>query len=152
MEFSLESRGFRNGGKIPLRYARRGDNVSPPLLWRGAPQGTKSFVLIVADPDAPSGTFYHWAVYDLRADRNELPEGAGASDGPLMQGVNGFGDIGYDGPQPPPGSGVHHYHFRLAALDIAALNPSGMKVAEIWAKARPHILAQTELVGTYETP
>lgn len=151
MTFSLESPGFRNGGEIPRKYARAGDNLSPPLRWRDAPPGTKSFVLIIADPDAPSRTFYHWAVYDIPADRTELPQGAGSKSGGLSQGVNDFGDAYYDGPQPPKGHGVHHYHFRLAALDVEALHPGGKKVAEIWAKARPHMLGETELVGTYET-
>jgi Raf kinase inhibitor-like YbhB/YbcL family protein len=151
MTFSLESPGFRNGGEIPRKYARAGDNLSPPLRWRDAPPGTKSFVLIIADPDAPSRTFYHWAVYDIPADRTDLPQGAGSKSGGLSQGVNDFGDAYYDGPQPPKGHGVHHYHFRLAALDVEALHPGGKKVAEIWAKARPHMLGETELVGTYET-
>jgi Raf kinase inhibitor-like YbhB/YbcL family protein len=151
MKFGLESPGFRNGGAIPRRYARAGDNLSPPLTWQGAPEGTKSFVLIIADPDAPRGTFYHWAVYDIPAATTILPEGAGSASGGLNQGMNGFGDAYYDGPQPPKGHGVHHYHFRLAALDVAALNPAGKNVAEIWAQARPHRLAETELVGTYET-
>jgi Raf kinase inhibitor-like YbhB/YbcL family protein len=151
MTFSLESPGFRNGGEIPRKYAHAGDNLSPPLHWEGAPQGTKSFVLIIADPDAPSGTFYHWAVYDIPVDSTGLPEGAGSDSADLSQGVNDFGDDYYDGPQPPRGHGVHHYHFRLAALDVEALHPRGKKVAEIWAQARPHFLGETELVGTYET-
>jgi Raf kinase inhibitor-like YbhB/YbcL family protein len=151
MSFSLHSAGFRNGGEIPRKYVRAGDNLSPPLSWQDAPVGTKSFVLIVEDPDAPSGTFRHWAVYDIAAGNTELAEGAGSKSADLKQGVNDFGDAYYDGPQPPKGNGVHHYHFRLAALDVAALHPDGSKVREIWASARPHTLAQTELVGTYET-
>ncbi len=151
MQFSLESAAFRNGGAIPRKYARAGDNLSPPLAWRDAPAGTKSFVLIVADPDAPSGTFHHWVVYDIPADSTALQEGAGSKSGGLSQGVNDFGDAYYDGPQPPRGHGVHHYHFRLAALDVTKLDPDGKKVAQIWAKARPHMLAETEIVGTYET-
>jgi Raf kinase inhibitor-like YbhB/YbcL family protein len=152
MTFSLESPAFRNGGNIPRKYARAGDNLSPPLVWRYAPAGTKSFVLIVEDPDAPSGICRHWAVYDIAANRTGLAEGAGSKSAALSQGVNDFGNAYYDGPQPPKGHGAHHYHFRLAALDVAALQPDGgKKVAQIWAKARPHMLAQTELVGTFET-
>lgn len=151
MTFALESPAFRNGGAIPRKYSRGGGNVSPPLSWQGAPAGTKSFVVIIEDPDAPSGTFRHWAAYDISADRSGLPEDAGAKSGRFSQGVNDFGDAFYDGPQPPRGHGVHHYHFRLAALDVASLNLTGKKVAEIWAKARPHILAETDLVGTFET-
>jgi Raf kinase inhibitor-like YbhB/YbcL family protein len=149
MAFRLESPAFRNGAAIPRKYARRGDNVSPPLTWQGAPAGTKSFIVIIADSDAPSGTFYHWAVYDIPADRSALPEDAGARTSSLNQGVNDFGDAYYDGPQPP--SGVHDYHFRLAALDVAALHPGGRKRdAEIWAQARSHVLAEAEIVGTFE--
>lgn len=152
MKFSLESSAFRNGGAIPIKYARAGENLSPPLSWRDAPQGTKSFVLIIADPDAPSGTFYHWAVYDIPADQTALKEGAGSKSSGLSQGVNSFGDAYYDGPQPPKGHGVHHYHFRLAALDVASLHAEeSKKVPEIWEQARQHMLAETELVGTFET-
>ncbi len=151
MQFSLESAAFRNGGAIPRKYARAGDNLSPPLAWHDAPAGTKSFVLIIADPDAPRGTFYHWAVYDIPATTMRLPEGAGSASRGLSQGINDFGDAYYDGPQPPKGHGVHHYHFRLAALNVEKLNPQGEKVAQIWATARAHMIAETELVGTYET-
>lgn len=152
MSFSLESPAFHNGGTIPRKYARRGDNLSPPLVWQGAPAGTKSFALIIEDPDAPSGTFRHWAVYDIPGDRTQLPEGAGNGASKLKQGVNDFGDASYDGPQPPAGHGVHHYHFRLAALDVETLPIAvGEDVARIWAKARPHILAEADLVGTFET-
>ncbi len=151
MRFSLESAAFQNGGEIPRKYVRAGDNLSPPLAWGDAPAGTKSFVLIIADPDAPRGTFHHWAVYDIPATTQSLPEGAGSASSGLRQGVNDFGDAYYDGPQPPKGHGVHHYHFRLAALDVEKLNPNGKKVAQIWESARPHMLAETELIGTYET-
>jgi Raf kinase inhibitor-like YbhB/YbcL family protein len=153
MAFALESPAFRNDEEIPHKYARSGGNVSPPLHWKDAPDGTKSFVLVVEDPDAPSGTFRHWAVYDIDGSRDRLPEGTpeGAKTESLGHGVNDFGNPHYDGPQPPKGHGVHHYHFRLAALDTETLR-LGEKadIDQIWKKAQPHILAQTELVGTYE--
>jgi Raf kinase inhibitor-like YbhB/YbcL family protein len=152
MAFLLKSLAFTDGQAIPAKYTCDGENVSPPLQWPGAPAGTQSFILIVEDPNAPSGVFRHWAVYDIPADRTALPEGAGQGTRvvQLSQGVNDFGHAGYDGPCPPSGHGTHHYHFRLAALDTPRLVlPPKAKVAEIWRAAEPHILAEAELVGTY---
>lgn len=149
MTFTLESPAFRDGAVIPERYVRRGRNVSPPLLWKDAPTGTKSFTLIVEDPDAPSGTFRHWAVFDIDPTSSELPEGSAIEH--ARSGVNDFGNQHYDGPQPPAGHGVHHYHFRLAALDTATLGLSDrVRISDVWKAAKPHILAETELVGTFE--
>ncbi|MDZ5699613.1 YbhB/YbcL family Raf kinase inhibitor-like protein [Chelativorans sp. M5D2P16] len=153
MAFTLESPAFSDGGRIPDKYARDGQNVSPPLVWKDAPAGTRSFVLVVEDPDAPSGLFRHWGVYDIAAERDRLPEGttAGAKTESLGHGVNDFGNPHYDGPQPPKGHGVHHYHFRLAALDTETLHCDGKaKVGDMLEEARPHIIAEAELVGTYE--
>lgn len=153
MAFTLQSPAFRDGQEIPRKYTRNGKNVSPPLSWKDAPAQTKSFALIVEDPDAPSGTFRHWGIYDIRPERTQLPEATttGAETETLGHGVNDFGNSHYDGPQPPKGHGVHHYHFRLAALDVDTLH-LGPKagIGDIWAKAQPHILAETELVGTFE--
>ncbi len=153
MAFTLESPAFPNGGEIPRKYARDGNNVSPPLAWKDAPPETKSFVLIVEDPDAPSGTFRHWALYNIPPEPSHLPEGttAGAKTESLGHGVNDFGNPRYDGPQPPKGHGVHHYHFRLAALDTESLHlPPKARVAEVWKAAKPHVIAEAELVGTFE--
>jgi Raf kinase inhibitor-like YbhB/YbcL family protein len=153
MPFALESSAFRNGSPIPPRHARNGDNVSPPLEWRDAPRETKSFALIVEDPDAPSGTFRHWALYDIAGERSALPEGttAGAKTESLGHGLNDFGSMRYEGPQPPKGHGPHHYHFRIAALDVARLDlPPKPSVEEVWKAAEPHVLAEAELVGTFE--
>src|SRR5215207_11378736 len=104
MAFSVSSQAFGNGEPIPKRHSRAGGNVSPALEWRDAPPGTKSFVLIVEDPDAPRGTFRHWAIFNIPGATTELPEGAGfASTESLKHGVNDFGNAQYDGPQPPPG-------------------------------------------------
>ncbi|MFZ2101652.1 MAG: YbhB/YbcL family Raf kinase inhibitor-like protein [Oricola sp.] len=124
MAFSLTSSAFEAGGFVPARYACTGENVSPPFEWRDAPRGTKSLVLFCHDPDAPSGTFHHWAVFDIPPDRTALPEALPPSPnlpGGLRQAVNDFGKPGYGGPCPPKGHGVHHYHFRLAALDVERL-------------------------------
>src|SRR5690606_5678044 len=117
MAFTLESPAFENGQTIPEAYVREGGNLSPPLRWSGAPAGTRSFLLVVEDPDAPRGVFRHWAVYDIVAERTELPEGTAGPER-FRQGVNDFGNDRYDGPRPPKGHGIHHYHFRLSALDV----------------------------------
>lgn len=159
MPLTLRTPAFANGKPIPKKCTGDGDNLSPPLTWSGAPPGTRSFVLIVDDPDAPSGTFCHWAMFNIPADRDGLPEGAGkpgvakSGDGASAPrfGLNDFGNVGYDGPEPPHGHGVHHYHFRLAALDVPSLMlPPRVKVAAVWAEARKHVLATAEIVGTYE--
>lgn len=150
MTFTLESSAFHTGSAIPMKYSRSGENVSPPLVWKDPPSGTKSFALIVEDPDAPSGTFRHWAIYDIDAHRSSLPEGAAIER--LHNGVNDFGRQQYDGPQPPRGHGVHRYHFRLAALDAERLDVARRaSVADVWTAAKPHVLAEAELVGTFET-
>ena len=152
MTLSLQTPAFADGKTIPEKYTRDGDNLSPPLAWSGAPAGTKSYALIVEDPDAPSGTFYHWAMFNIPPERDGLPEGSGHKAGDGMRfGLNSFGDVGYDGPEPPVGHGRHHYHFRLAALDVPALAlPEGAKVPAVWREAQKHALATAEVVGTYE--
>ncbi len=152
MPLTITSPAFRNGEAIPTRYTRDGENLSPPLEWRAAPPETKSFVLIVEDPDAPSGTFRHWAMYNIPISQIGLPEGASAQGlRGVGEGVNGFRNARYDGPQPPKGHGPHHYHFRLAALEVPRLDvPASAKAEDIWAKAQPHIIAEAEVVGIYE--
>lgn len=150
MTFALHSPVFNNGGAIPTRYTRDGENVSPPLRWSDPPREAKSFILVVEDPDAPSGTFRHWAVLDIAPGQTELREGAGGEDGRRGQAVNDFGRARYDGPEPPVGHGLHHYHFRLAALDLAHLDvPPDADVQAAWQAAQAHVIEEAELVGTY---
>lgn len=153
MSLTLTSPAFADGETIPERYTRVGRNVSPPLKWSGVPEGTKSLVVIMDDPDAPSGTFSHWAVLNITPDAEGLPEAEGGKPGPeaLNQGQNDFGHAYYDGPEPPRGHGLHHYHFRLAALDVPTLSAVAQGgIREIWREARKHALEETELVGIYE--
>ena len=152
MPLSLTSPAFPSGGRIPVKYTRDGQNVSPPLAWQDAPDQTCSFVVVVEDPDAPSGTFRHWAVYNIGPGETGLREGASkAEPGTVAQSVNDFGNPHYDGPQPPKGHGPHHYHFRLAALDVPRLDlPARSSVEEVWKAARPHIIAEAEVIGIYE--
>ena len=152
MPFTITNPAFRNGEIIPTRYTRDGENRSPPLEWRDALPETCSFVLIVEDPDVLSGTFRHRALYNIPASETGLQEDvSGQKSGGAGEGVNGFGNARYDGPQPPKGHGPHHYHFRLAALDVRQLDiPAAAKAEDVWAKAQPHIIAEAEVIGVYE--
>lgn len=154
MPFTLTSPSIRDGVYVPARHACAGEDVSPPFAWEDEPEDTKSFALICADPDAPSGTFYHWAIFDIPAGRKELSEAQTplpGLPGGLRQAVNDFGKPGYRGPCPPKGHGVHHYHFRLAALDVDRLDlPARPTCRQVEAAVRSHALAATEIVGLFE--
>jgi Raf kinase inhibitor-like YbhB/YbcL family protein len=147
MALTLTSPAFTHGGPIPVRHTGDGENTSPPLQWQGGPVGTKSYVLVMEDLDAPAGIFGHWGVRNLTCVK--LEGGAGYSDTP-NQARNGFGHLHYDGPAPPRYHGVHHYRFRLAALSVENLDAHTVSVAELWQLAQRHKLAEAELVGTYE--
>jgi hypothetical protein len=154
-EFKLTSSAFGANQPIPKKYSSEANDVSPPLTWQGAPPGTQSYALLCDDPDAPIGTFTHWVLYGLPANATSLPEGVAKTDtvlalGGAKQGMNDFGRIGWGGPCPPRGHGVHHYHFTLYALDIEpGLAPRATK-RKLEEALKGHILAQAELVGTYE--
>jgi Raf kinase inhibitor-like YbhB/YbcL family protein len=143
----LTSDAFQNGQAIPAHHTCDGANQSPPLSWGEPPQGTKSFALVIDDPDAPSGTFRHWGAFDIPVSTRRL--GAGQAVG--VQARNDFGNSGYGGPCPPKSHGPHHYHFKLFALDTDKLGLSpGAKVVDVENAARQHAIAEGELVGTYE--
>jgi hypothetical protein len=148
MTFALKSPAFRPDGKIPENYAQEGQNISPPLVWSDVPRDARSLILFVEDPDAPGGTFYHWAGFDIDPKLGSLAAGAAN----LRQGINDMGHPRYDGPRPPEGDPPHHYHFRLAALDIDTLDlPEEPSWQEIKSAARGHVIAQAELVGLFES-
>ena len=146
----LSSPAFREGDLIPSKYTCDGRNLSPPLEWDGAPEHATSLALIMDDPDAPSGVFVHWVLFDIPTAEKSLAEGIGVA-GPTAagatQGKNGFGKIAYGGPCPP--SGTHRYYFRLYALDRHVALPSGSDRREVDAAIRGHIVAETELMGRY---
>jgi hypothetical protein len=155
MALTVTSPAFRANGEIPRQFTRDDANMSPPMEWHDAPVGTRSFALVVEDPDAPKGMFRHWAVYDIPETSTSLSHGAGSHDqrADLRMGNNDFGNSGYDGPQPPPGHGTHHYHFRLFALRDAHLNvPPRCSAKDVVEAARAHCLAAADLVGTFERP
>jgi Raf kinase inhibitor-like YbhB/YbcL family protein len=148
MPFALSSPAFVDGQAIPAEFTCAGENVSPPLVWRDAPQGTKSFVLVIEDPDAPGGVFRHWGLYNVPATQTRLARGETPS--AAKTAVNDFGHKSYDGPCPPRGHGTHHYHFRLAALDHAQLDlAANAKVAALMRAAQPYVIATVELTGIF---
>jgi hypothetical protein len=153
---TIQSPAFAPNDSIPRRHTGDGDDVSPPLLWSGVPDAARELVLIVDDPDAPVGDWVHWLVYGIPADALGLPEGISvgvqrlAAPRGAIQGRNSWNKIGYGGPAPPKGHGVHHYHFKLYALDKPlGLEPDATKPA-LLAAMQGHIIAQGELIGTYQ--
>ncbi len=147
----LSTNAFTPGGEIPARFTCTGADLSPELTWSGVPEGTKSLVLIVDDPDAPRGTFTHWLLYDLPPKTQKLGEAVRSVDelpGGGKQGRNDFGNIGYGGPCPPPGR-PHRYFFRLYALDTMLDLKPGASRKEVEQKMQGHILAQAELMGKF---
>jgi len=145
MMMELTSPAFQEGEAIPVRYTCDGEDVSPPLSWTGVPQEVASLALIVDDPDAPSGTFVHWVLFNLSADLKLLAEG---DSGGGIQGTMGSRKQGYGGPCPPRSS-EHRYFFKLYALDTTLDLESGATKAELEKAMQGHILARGQLVGTY---
>jgi Raf kinase inhibitor-like YbhB/YbcL family protein len=154
MSFSISSPDFREGDSIPQRFTCDGEDLSPQLFWDNAPEGTKSFVLTVEDPDAPMGTFTHWVVYDVPSTTQELKRGAGSGKSVLngmKQGRTDFGHSHYGGPCPPKSYGKHRYYFILRALDVPAIGiPPEAKKNIVDKAMKGHVLAETRLMGTYE--
>lgn len=149
----LRSSAFVGGTVIGRRFTCDGKNISPPLEWSDAPIGTRSFALLCDDPDAPAGTWHHWAVYDMPKAQLSLPEGIGArgSKDKFKQAINDFGEPGYGGPCPPRGHGPHHYHFRLLALSVDSLSiESDADCRAVEREARKHVIGEASLVGLYE--
>lgn len=147
----ITSPAFAYGGEIPVVYSCQGDNLSPPLLWRNMPQGTRHLALILEDPDALLGTFVHWVIYNIPATATGLAEEVPATptlDDGSLQGINDFSVIGYAGPCPPQGP-AHRYFFRLFALDTVLDLPPGATKPQLESAMEGHTLAQVELVGLY---
>jgi Raf kinase inhibitor-like YbhB/YbcL family protein len=150
MDFKLTSTAFQEGQPIPRQHTCDGVNVSPPLEWSGAPPSTKTLAIICDDPDAPAGTWVHWVLYNLPGDRIGLVENVPATEkvpGDGLQGTNDFQKIGYGGPCPP--SGTHRYFFKVYALDAELSLKAGATKAEVLKAMEGHIVAQTQLMGTY---
>jgi Raf kinase inhibitor-like YbhB/YbcL family protein len=142
---NISSSSFENGGSIPDKHARKGGDKSPALKIEDVPEDAKSLALIMDDPDAPSGTFTHWILFNMSPRTKEIHEDSP----PVMatQGRNDYGDVGYGGPQPP--SGEHRYFFKVFALDAPLSLSRGAKRSEIEEAMKGHILDEAELMGRF---
>lgn len=147
MDFILESPAFQNQAFIPAEYTCQGKNYSPPLTWKNPPKNTKSFTLIMEDPDAPMGTWIHWVVFNLPPEVRQLHTHTELLSIARV-GKNGWGNADYGGPCPP--SGVHRYFFKLYALDIILQLDSNATQKEVEAAMQNHILGTSELMGKCE--
>ena len=142
---------FPAGGAIPRTFTADGDDLSPALAFQGAPAGTRTYALIMDDPDAPVGLWVHWVVYDLPAGSTGLPQGqprAATLESGARQGRNSWSRTGWNGPDPPPGK-AHRYFFRLYALDGPLGLEPGATARQVEAAMKGRVLAQAELMGTY---
>jgi Raf kinase inhibitor-like YbhB/YbcL family protein len=140
----ITSSAFQEGGNIPSKFTCDGGDSSPPLRLAEIPSGAKSLALVVDDPDAPSGLFTHWIVWNISPKTNAIAEGS-APQG--VQGTNDFGKSGFGGPCPP--SGTHRYYFKIFALDRELNLASGTKRNQLDAAMKGHVVAQGELMGRY---
>lgn len=141
----VTSSAFQEGGTIPEKFSKNGQNVSPELRIEGIPAEAKSLALIVDDPDAPVGLFTHWLAWNIDPRTTDIAEGS-VPDG-AVQGKNDFGESGYGGPQPP--SGTHRYYFKVLALDNTLDLKPGAKRKEVDAAIKGHVVGQGQLMGRY---
>jgi Raf kinase inhibitor-like YbhB/YbcL family protein len=159
MTIQMTSTAFTQGHPIPKKYTGEGADVSPPLVWTEIPAGTKELVLICDDPDAPQAEpWVHWVIYDIPATAKGLPEGVPRKPRPkdpagALQGKNSWPsgeNVGYRGPMPPKGHGVHHYYFKLYALDHHIALEPGQDKKTVLKEIGGHVIAEGVLMGTYE--
>jgi len=155
VKFEIRSTEFDHDGKMPRRFTCEGDDVSPPLAWSGTPEGTRSLVLIMDDPDAPDPrnprmTWVHWVLYDIPATAGELAEKVVPSALPhgTREGFNDWNRTGYGGPCPPIGR--HRYFHKLYALDTALGDLGDATKADVERAMKGHVLAEAVLIGTYQ--
>ena len=141
----ITSQAFNEGGKIPDQYTKYGQNKIPPIHIDDVPERTRSLALIVDDPDAPSGTFNHWLLFNMDPKTRDIKEDCV----PVMatQGRNDYGEVAYGGPQPP--SGEHRYFFKAYALDTVLPVSRGTKRQELEQEMKNHVLESATLMGKY---
>lgn len=150
-EIKVTSVAFKEGQPIPRQYTCAGVNISPPLEWSGVPKAAKTIAIIVNDPDAPSGDWVHWVLYNVPADNIGFVENVPATEtlkAGGFQGKNDFGKVGYGGPCPP--AGTHRYFFKLYAVDTELPLKAGATWAELQTALDDHVVAQGQLMGTYQ--
>jgi Raf kinase inhibitor-like YbhB/YbcL family protein len=153
LTLKLTSSAFASGGEIPSKYTCEGEDLSPPLAWSDVPANAKSLALIVDDPDAPDPaapkmTWVHWMLYNIPVSAAGLAEGARALPAGTLQGLNDWKRTGYGGPCPP--TGRHRYFHKLYALDTVLPNLGQVSKAKLEAAMKPHLIAQAQLIGTYQ--
>ena len=154
-QLAVTSPAFQDGQRIPARYARQGGNVSPALNWSQLPVDTASIALICEDPDAPQpDPFTHWVIFNIQPTLAGIPEGISQLPQPgevlgAGQGVNDFDHVGYDGPAPPAGHGLHRYRFQIHALDAVLQVPPGVSKLAVRQAMEGHVLAKGVLSGTF---
>jgi Raf kinase inhibitor-like YbhB/YbcL family protein len=141
----IATTAFEHEKPIPPKFTCQGVDVSPPLSFSNTPAGTKSFALIVDDPDAPRGTWVHWVAWNIPGDSKGLAEGGRVPN----QGKNDFQENRYRGPCPPPGK-PHRYFFKLYALDTTLSLPEDSSKGQLESAMEGHILAKAELIGTFK--
>lgn len=155
-KMKVESPAFKNGQKIPTKYTADGEDISPPIVWSNIPEGTVEFALICDDPDAPTAEpWVHWVIYKIGPNIHALPENipkVARVESPIkaLQGRNSWTYIGYNGPAPPPGSGIHHYRFTVYALDTQLDIEDSATKKELLEAMEGHIIGKGTLVGTYK--
>jgi hypothetical protein len=152
MNLQITSTAFSEGQSIPQKYTGQGSDISPPLAWTNSPEKTKGFALIMDDPDAPMGTWVHWVLYDLPANTSKLPEDVAKTEiisNGAKQGMNTWPRLGYGGPCPPPGK-PHRYFFKLYALDTMLDLKPGLTKKDLLKAMEGHVLAEGQLMGTYQ--
>jgi len=150
MAITITSTAFTEGSMIPQDYTCDGEDISPPLIWSGVPDGTKSLALICDDPDAPMGTWVHWVLFNIPAHIMELPTKIPPEkiiQNGAKHGMNDFRKLGYGGPCPP--GGTHRYYFKLYALDTEINLEAGITKAQLLKTMEGHILAEGQLMGRY---
>lgn len=150
--FSLTSSAFEHSDYMPRTFSCEGRDISPPLIWKDVPVGTKSFALVCEDPDAPGGVFYHWGLWNIPGNWRKMPEdfAPGKEDAGITQAVNDFGKPGYGGACPPKGRGTHHYHFTLYALNVPTLKVDGKGCKAVATAAMAHAIGIAQLTGLYQ--
>ncbi|HLI85360.1 MAG TPA: YbhB/YbcL family Raf kinase inhibitor-like protein [Bryobacteraceae bacterium] len=150
MAFQLFSPGFVESGWIPELHTCQGADISPSLEWSGEPGETRSFALLLEDPDAPGGIWTHWLLWDIPPKVHNLAQGL--KPGTLgVSGRNDFQKLGYGGPCPPKGHGAHRYFFKLYALNVPTLSlAEGSSKRDVEKATKDHVLAQTQYMGRYE--
>ena len=148
----ISSNAFKDSEMIPSKYTCDGEDISPPINFSEVPEGARSLALICVDPDAPSGKWVHWLIYNIPVDMSELKENVAKKEklaGGILQGINDFGRIGYGGPCPP--GGTHRYYFKLYALDTILNLEPGITEKELLKAIFNHNIAETHFTGKYSS-